>query len=268
MRYFFKDWKRIKKAAGAKDVMLFLDYDGTLTPIAPTPSQALIPPEVKKTLFEYSKTPSCSLAIVSGRALRDIKTMVGVPGIFYVGNHGFEIEGPGIFFENLMTLDVKAVMEKIKEDLKKKFSGIEGVFLEDKYFTFSVHYRLAQSSQEPLVKRILKEVCKPFLRKKKIKVSFGKKVVEVRPPLAWDKGNAVLWLLAKRRYALNGKEVLPVCVGDDATDEDVFQALKGKGITVVVGRNKKSAARYYVESPSEVHRLIAQILELKKIIKI
>mgnify|MGYP001608726104 FL=1 len=99
-------------------------------------------------------------------------------------------------------------------------------------------------------------------------MSFGKKVVEVRPPLAWDKGNAVLWLLAKRRYALRGKDVLPVCVGDDATDEDVFQALKGKGITIVVGRNKKSAARYYVESPSEVHRLIAQILDLKRIIKI
>lgn len=264
MKYLFKDWKRIKKAAGAKEVMLFLDYDGTLTPMAPTPSQAVMPPQVKKTLLEFSRTPGCSLAVISGRALGDIKKMVGVPGIFYAGNHGLEIEGPGIFFENLMTPQTRALMAKVKEDLEQRLGGISGVLLEDKHFSLSLHYRLADQDKESWVRKIFTQVCRPLAKDKKIKVGFGKKVLEVRPPVVWDKGNAVSWLLAKRRYALKGKEVLPLGVGDDVTDEDIFKALKGKGVTVVVGKSRKSAARYYVESPADVHRLIAQILELKK----
>ncbi len=264
MKYLFKDWKRIAKAAAAKEVMLFLDYDGTLTPMAPTPSQALIPPQVRKTLLEFSRTPGCSLAVVSGRALADIRKMVGVPGIFYVGNHGLEIEGPDISFENLMTPDTRVVMGKIKADLEQRISGIPGAFLEDKHFTLSLHYRLAEEKKEPVVRKIFTQVCRPLARGKKIKVSFGKKVLEVRPPFVWDKGNAVSWLLAKRRYAAKGKEILPFGVGDDVTDEDVFKALKGKGITVVVGKGRRSVARYYVENPAEVHRLIVKILELKK----
>lgn len=264
MKYLFKDWKRIAKAAAAKEVMLFLDYDGTLTPMAPTPVQALLPPQVRKTLLEFSRTPGCSLAVVSGRALADIKKMVGLQGIFYAGNHGLEIGGPDISFENLMTPDTRAVMGKIKADLEQRLSGIPGVFLEDKHFTLSVHYRLAEEGEEPLVKKIFTRVCRPPAKAKKIRVSSGKKVLEVRPPLVWDKGNAVSWLLAKRRYALNGKDVLPFGVGDDVTDEDVFKALKGKGVTVVVGKGRRSSARYYVENPAEVHRLIVKILELKK----
>lgn len=268
MKYLFKDWKRIKKAAGAREVMLFLDYDGTLTPMAPAPPQAVMPPQVKKTLLEFSRTPGCSLAVVSGRALRDIKKMVGVPGIFYVGNHGLEIEGPGISFENLMTPDTRAVIEKIKADLEQKLGGISGVFLEDKHFTLSLHYRLAEKGKELLVRKIFTQVCRLPAKDKKIKTGFGKKVLEVKPPVVWDKGSAVSWLLAKRRHALQEKEVLPFGIGDDVTDEDIFKALKGKCVTVVVGKGRKSAARYYVESPSEVHRLITQILELKKVTEI
>lgn len=264
MKYLFKDWKRIQKAVRAKEIMFFLDYDGTLALLAPTPPEAVISKEVRKTLLALSKMPGCAVSIVSGRALNDIKKMTGVPGIYYAGNHGFEIEGPDISFESPVTPDVRRVMEKIKADLEERLGGIPGALFEDKYFTLSLHYRLVDEVKEALIKKVFRQVCRPPERDKKIKTSSGKKVLEVRPPLVWDKGNAVLWLLAKRRYVLKGKDVLPVCVGDDATDEDVFRALKGQGITVVVGKNRKSAARYYVENPLEVHRLLEQILELKK----
>lgn len=264
MEYFFKDWKRIQKTLDAKEIMLFLDYDGTLTPIAPTPAEAVIPNDVKKILSDLSRMPGCSVSVVSGRTLSELKKIIGIPGIYYAGNHGFEIAGPDISFESFMTPDVRQIMERIKMDLNKKLAGIPGIFLEDKYFTLSLHYRLVDTKKEPWVKKRFMQICAPLDKDKKIKISCGKKVLEVRPPVIWGKGNAVLWLLTKRRHTVSGKDIVPVCVGDDVTDEDVFKAFKVKEITVVVGKNKKSSARYYVENPSEVQRLLKQILDLRR----
>lgn len=264
MKYLFKCLKSIEKLIRERGLLIAVDYDGTLTPIAATPDEAVLSPEVKTVLDELARLKNCELAIVSGRALRDIRKMVGLKNIVYVGNHGFEIDGPRIHFESLTPPDIKKIFAKIKDELARHFAKQEGVIIEDKGLTLSVHYRLVPEKKTASVTRTFHKVCRAYLKKKQIKIGSGKKVFEIKPPIEWDKGKAVLWLLAQQTRA-NGKNcVFPVYIGDDRTDEDVFLTLKKNGITVFVGQGERSAARYYVNDTEEVLRFLSLIRDLKR----
>jgi len=244
---------------GNKKIILFLDYDGTLSPIADQPSQAVLPSENKELIEHLVKNPKFLVVILSGRKLSDIKEMVGIEGVVYIGNHGWEIEGSSMHFESLVPLHVSAMMEKIKYELITQLCEIQGVFVEDKGVTLSVHYRQAAADQEFLVKRIFDYVSMPYRRKNELKSHSGKKVLELKPPIQWDKGKAALWLLRKQEI-LHGKgEVIPIYIGDDTTDEDAFLALKDKGITVFVGESASIAAQYYLSDPDDVTEFLRHI---------
>ncbi len=258
MHYLFKDKKNIQSHIGRKRLFLFLDYDGTLTPIVQTPQQAVLSHDIKTLLKRLTK--KCDLAIISGRSLKDVKKRVGIKGIFYAGNHGWEIEGRGIRFKSRIVPRLKKVLQHIRDGLKSKLSGIKGVFVEDKGLSLSVHYRLADKKDIGRIRNSFDEVTHFFLIRKKIKGSLGKKVFEVRPPLAWDKGTVVLWLLSAQKSILKKGAPYPVYLGDDVTDEDAFKALKKKGLGIFVGRPKDSYARFYLKGPHDVKKFLEQIL--------
>lgn len=251
----------MSQAWGDKNIILFLDYDGTLTPIAQSPSQAVLSQENKELIKCLVKTSVIQVVVISGRSLADVKEMVGIEGILYVGNHGWEIEGPAMNFESLIPVHVSSMMKKIKYELIAQLSDIQGVFVEDKGVTLSVHYRLASEDKGFLVKRIFDHVCMPFRRQNMVKVHAGKKVLELRPPVEWDKGKAAMWLLRKQEILKGRGKVLPVYIGDDSTDEDAFEALKNKGITVFVGKAKFSSAQYCLAGPQEVTVFLRHILD-------
>ena len=264
MKYLFDEWDKLKEALDDRIILLNLDYDGTLTPIAATPEEAVLSPEVKSVLGELARLKDCELAIISGRALRDIRKMVGLKNIAYVGNHGFEIDGPRIHFASLTPPDIKKIFLKVKDDLIKNLAKLEGAIIEDKGLTLSVHYRLVPEEKADFVVKIFHKTCRPYLKKKQIKIGPGKKVFEIKPPIEWDKGKAVLWILSQRKRAEGGKNVLPIYIGDDRTDEDVFLTLKKNGITVFVGQDGRSAAHYYVKDTAEVLRFLRLIRDFKK----
>lgn len=260
MRNIFYYWDELEKKLSNKYIMLFLDYDGTLTPIVSTPDKAFISQEVKDLLNKLSKSPMCKLAIISGRALKDIKNIIGLKGIIYSGNHGLEIEGPKIKFEPLVSLRYKAILEQIKNDLNKRLSSINGAFVEDKGLSLSLHYRLVDKKNIPQVKTIFHETIILYLVRNKIKIKTGKMVLEMRPPSEWDKGKIVLWLLVRQKFALKDKDVVPIYIGDDTTDEDAFKVLKNNGITIFVGKPKPSYAQYYLKDTNEVKEFLKRIL--------
>ena len=123
MKYLFDEWDKLKKGLNDKIILLNLDYDGTLTPIAATPDEAVLSREVKSVLEELARVKDCELAIVSGRALKDIRKMVGIKNIVYVGNHGFEIDGPRIHFESLTPPDIKKYSRRSKAAWPKILPG-------------------------------------------------------------------------------------------------------------------------------------------------
>ena len=263
MEYLFSHWGKLKDRLTDKFVLLLLDYDGTLTPIVETPDKAIISKERKDLLDKLSTSPHCRVAIISGRSLSDIKAIVGLKDIIYVGNHGLEIEGPKIKFESQVSPRLKSIIRHIYEDAVSKLSKIKGVLIEDKGLTISVHYRLVDKQDIQEFLSIFNEITYPYIVRDKIKINSGKKVYEIRPPVMWDKGKVVLWLLARQQFLLERNGILPVYIGDDVTDEDVFKVLKNKGLTIFVGEQASSGAQYYLKTTEEVTEFLRLIFDLK-----
>lgn len=264
MKYFFDEWNKIKEKIHRQHLFIFLDYDGTLVNLAATPDRATLPMKTKKLIANLVMLPRCKLALISGRALADIKDKVGIKNIIYSGNHGLEIEGPKIKFTHQSMAEYKGILKEIKEKLKTAFSSIKGVLIEDKGVSLSFHYRLVNKKYIAMVKSIFQETVINYRTQKKIKVKSGKMVLEIRPPIDWDKGDVVLWLLSRQKFMLGEKALLPIYIGDDRTDEDAFAALKNKGLTIFVGEPGVSNADYYLKNIKEVTKLLKLILEEQK----
>lgn len=259
MNSLLESWKDIRKDSGEREIILFLDYDGTLTPIAKTPDRAVLSQENKELLERLAGMPRHQVVIVSGRRLSDVKEMVGIENIIYIGNHGWEVAGSSMQFENLIPLEFYSTMQSIKNELDKHLSEIPGAFVEDKGITMSVHYRLARDKGF-LVRRIVERICLPYKRKGSIKFLEGKKVYEIRPPVDWDKGKAVQWIIKRQEILKGNVHVLPIYIGDDSTDEDAFKVLKNKGITVLVGKSKFSSADYTLTGPHQVTEFLKNMV--------
>jgi len=261
MQYLFHCWDSILRRIGKSNVFIFLDFDGTLAPIASAPEKAVLPVAVRKLLRKASKNPRIRLAIISGRQLEDIKNKIRIKNIIYSGNHGLQLEGPKIKFNPFVPSRYQRLLGKIKCDLRKKTAPIKGVYIEDKGPVLSLHYRLVDKNEIPVVKTIFLETVITHSVARRIKTTQGKMVFEVRPPLEWDKGKIVSWLLARRIFAVEPAKVIALYIGDDTTDEDAFRQIRNKGLAVVVGRPRKSLAQYYVKDHNDVRKFLERIVK-------
>jgi len=254
-----KNWKKIKAKTKNNNLLLLLDYDGTLSPIVSRPGLATLPAERRKLLKSLAGKDRIVLGIVSGRILKDIKNKVGIKGIYYSGNHGFEIEGPKVCLTLKEANKARPIIAAIKKKLKKELKMFSGIIVEDKKVTLSLHYRLVKSNEQKKLKKAFLPLISPYLKKKAIRLTSGKKVFEIRPPINWDKGKAVK-LLLKHIQMKNKKRFLPIYAGDDTTDEDAFAALRSRGITIVVGP-KTSKAQYRLKNVEQLYRFLALLLK-------
>jgi len=267
MEYFFEAWETVAAQIGAKPLMLFFDFDGTLAPIVDSPDQARLSQEMSGLLTALSENKSCKVAIVSGRGLLDVEQRIDVENLVYIGNHGLEIEGPGIKHAITVEDEYIEALKAVKFDLQDIITGYKGAFVEDKFLTLSVHFRLVPLEKIMELHNKIRAGLLPYCKNNLIKIRSGKMVLEIRPSVFWDKGKAVLWVIDRWQAIFGGDSAVPLYCGDDATDEDAFRLLAGKGITVVVGAHEDSAAQYYLNSQREVGDLLMNIIELKKTLK-
>jgi len=252
---FFRRFKR------AKEVFLFFDYDGTLTPIVKKPELAILPPENKRRIKKLISKRWSRVAVVSGRSLKNVKRMVGVKGIVYAGNHGLELEGPGLKYFNRKASVFKKHLDIIYRILTDKLKGYSKILIEHKGLTLSVHYRLEKSKNRVRkVFKIIDEATDSYVKQKKVRISHGKKVVEIKPKIDWNKGKIVLWLIKYFRKKSSTTNYLPIYLGDDTTDEDAFKVLTRKGIGIFVGGVKrKSLAKFYLKNTRQVTDFLEKI---------
>lgn len=248
------------KIKSAKKIVFFLDYDGTLTPIRKTPGLAKISKSTKNILKKLSRKPWSKVFIISGRSLKDVRSLINLGSLYYIGNHGMELRGPGLSYINPSAKKFKSFIQKSCQILKKKVH-LRGIILENKIYTLSVHYRLLRKSKVQGFKKSFFEIIKTLKKTNSIKITEGKKVLEVRPDINWDKGKSVSWVLKR----IKPKNFLPVCIGDDRTDEDAFRALGKKGISILVSRiHRKTKAGYRLKSPKDTAKFLEFILKVKK----
>ena len=253
MKHLGKSQIRMINKVKDRCLYFFLDFDGTLTPIRRDPQKVRLGRRMQYTLKNLAAKRNISVAVVSGRALKDIKRIIGLKDIIYVGNHGLEAAGPNVEFILPSAVKTKRVIKAIGQELRKKLRRFKGVITEDKTLSLSVHYRMANKKSIGEITELFELITKPYRKKRKVRVTEGKKVWEIRPPVAWDKGRAVKKLLWKEEQRLK-KKIIPFCLGDDKTDEDVFRLFKTRGYTIKVTNKpyEESAANYYLGSIDDV----------------
>jgi len=239
---------------------VFLDYDGTLTPIVDRPQDATLSEEVRDRIGRLAE--SCFVGIVSGRDVGFVQEQVGLDSVVYLGSHGFDVVAPAgrevpgdalqRFEQALPALDDAEAL------LTEQLADIEGAEVERKRFAIAVHYRRAAEDSVPAIEEA---VAHEAARQAELHMTGGKKVFELRPAVDWNKGKAVRWVL--EAFGLEGMNVQPVYIGDDVTDEDAFSELATDGFTVVVADEPtETTALFRVADTDEVARLLDLFAEL------
>jgi trehalose 6-phosphate phosphatase len=264
--HLFTIWDKIVKQLGdSKTIILLSDFDGTLTPIVSRPELAILPESTTKLMQALIKDHCIILGVISGRALVDLKKLVGLNGIIYAGNHGLEIEGPKFSFLYPLPDVVKSSFNIIYQVLKKTLISIPGVIIENKGLTLSVHYRQVDENQVTNVKHTFKQVTESARLLGMVNITTGKKVIEVRPVVNWNKGKAISLIIKEYGQGRKSGKV-PFYIGDDQTDEDAFIEINryADGISIFVGDNQAATrARYFLNSAFEVTQLFNILHEIR-----
>jgi len=252
-------WDRIDEIGErlkARPPAVFLDFDGTLSPIVRDYRDAAISDETRAAVARLAER--APVAIISGRDLADLRDRVGIDGVIYAGSHGFDIAGPGGMTERPEEArGFEEPIERAEADLHDALSGIEGARIERKTFAIAVHFREASGEDVARIENAVDDVAG---RHERLRKGRGKKVIEIQPRADWDKGRAVDWLLAHTAMGRDG--ALPVYLGDDLTDEDAFTALGEAGLLVAVrGGARVTLADYALADPGDVRRFIDWLAE-------
>ncbi len=244
------DWQTLPgELASKKRLLLFLDFDGTLAPIERTPRQARLPEATREVIRRLEAHRGVDVVVISGRTVRDIRAKVGLPGIYLAGNHGLEIEGPGVSFCHPKAVALRPVLRGLARELRRDCRDLAGVIVENKGMSVSVHYRRLPKERVKELGRLVR-LWQKRTAGLPVRWRTGHKVWEILPDAGWDKGRAALLLLRRLR------DPFPIAVGDDLTDEDMFRSLRTKGVTIRIGCPRPSLAQYCLASQRETARFL------------
>ena len=265
MRDLLQHIDEIASVAAVRPCGLFVDIDGTLAPIQPRPDMAVVPLDVRDTLEAVARR--MSVAVLTGRSAAEGKRMVGSGDLLYVGNHGMEWLEGGREWVAPEAASYAGAIRTLAADIAGRFSGYEGLIVEDKGVTLSVHYRLA--TDPSAARSAILEVLTAGGRTEGLRVSEGKRVVEVRPPIEMSKGTSLARIVQERGLAA------AIAMGDDVTDVDMLLSVRaltasgalraGIGITVSGDETPPAllkAADYAVNGPEGATRFLRLLAEL------
>ncbi|XVF08450.1 hypothetical protein REPUB_Repub07fG0004900 [Reevesia pubescens] len=269
-------FEQITNFAKGKRIALFLDYDGTLSPIVDNPDCAFMSNDMRAAVAkvaEYFPT-----AIISGRSRDKVYEFVGLTDLYYAGSHGMDIMGPvRQCYDDHRSTDKQGkevnlfqpareflpMIDEVFNSLINSTKEIKGAKVENNKFCVSVHYRNVDEKNWETVAQRVHDVIGNYPR---LRLTHGRKVLEVRPVIDWDKGKAVTFLLESLELS-NCDDVLPIYVGDDRTDEDAFKVLGeekcGYGI-LVSSVPKESKAIFSLRDTQEVMEFLKSLVIWKK----
>jgi len=230
-------------------VLISLDFDGTLAPIHQNPGSALMPAESRRALKALEASERSTVAIISGRALPDLRERVRMEEIIYAGNHGLEITGPGLHFIEPTASERVEALEELARHLQVRLRHIPGVEVESKVLTASIHFRRASAGSLDEVHKLVQDAVNPIVSL--FQVTQGLQIFEIRPRVNWHKGLAIHWI----KEALGRHDALSIYLGDDVSDEDAFAALRDD-ITISVGRVSGTCAQYHLDLQESVQEFL------------
>lgn len=232
-------------------LILFLDFDGTLTPIVPRPSQAKLNRSVRETLRKLAHR--MPVVVISGRAPNDLRRRVGLEEVRYVGHHGLSCLEPGGDVTWLTPPPLRTLVRRWLQAMRSAAEGIGGAFVEDKGMTVALHDRLVHPKQRPRLRRRASRLLAPWIARGSVSLLRGRRVLEARSSRAGNKGTAVSMLL-RRPWA---RHRVPVYFGDDHTDFDAFSVVHGRGLAIRIGGRRGAAGEdAWIPHPKTLHALL------------
>ncbi|KAH7524421.1 probable trehalose-phosphate phosphatase D [Ziziphus jujuba] len=264
-------FEEITSASKGKQIVMFLDYDGTLSPIVEDPDRAFMSNKMRNAVRDIARY--FPTAIVSGRCRDKVYSFVKLAELYYAGSHGMDIKGPSkchkyknenkaVFYQPAS--EFLPMIDEVYKILSEKTKSIPGARVENNKFCCSVHFRCVDEKSWDALADLVSVVLNEY---PKLRYTQGRKVLEIRPTIKWDKGKALEFLLESLGYA-NSNEVLPVYIGDDRTDEDAFKVLKdrGQGFGILVSKvPKETSATYTLKEPSEVKDFLRRLVKWKRL---
>jgi len=268
-----ESFDRFRAAAQGKLLTVFLDYDGTISDIVSNPDKAYMTDEMRDAVSRVASL--YPTAIISGRSREKVYDFVRLPQLYYAGSHGLDIVGPKRDDDDdHVELHqpapwAPAVMDRVYRWCKEAVNDIPGANVEHNKFCVSVHYRNCEQKWWGAVQDVVHRAV--AADPKRLKKAEGRKVFEVKPRVAWDKGKALSYLLGEldlhARYGYAEGEIMSLYFGDDHTDEDAFHELRevpkecGAGV-IVSTVPKPSNARFSVRDPGEVLVFLNKLADL------
>lgn len=235
------------RLAGASGLLLCTDFDGTLAPITADPEGPAITPANDDALSVLAERDEIEIAVVSGRQVDDVASRVGLDGVTYAGNHGLELLRDGETTIHPIAAERIEAIETLLADVDERLADVEGYLLENKGVSATIHYRQVAPEDVPAVEDVVEAALDEH--GEGLHRSGGKEIFEIGPAIPWDKGR-VISLLAED----TPRGWIAAYLGDDTTDETAFRALGDEGISVFVGGNADTTARYRVPDPEGVAR--------------
>jgi trehalose 6-phosphate phosphatase len=249
MKRVFDCWAGITaRIQSAGSVALFLDFDGTLAHIQSVPEEAYLNPSTRLAITRLVANPRVRVWVISGRIRDDVRGRTRVPGVTYLGLHGWEGRSPTV-----LRLETKREFECAKLSLTESVGPLRGIRIEDKGAAFAVHYRQAAENESSVARNEM--LAAMVSLNGGFRLLNGNKVWEILPREVGDKGSAV-----RRELSRFEPRALPIYLGDDVTDESAFLALP-EGLTIRVGRQALTKGQFQLRDPNEV-RLFLEKLEL------
>lgn len=256
----------VERMAG-KLVALFMDYDGTLTPIVNNPDEAYLSEGTREAVRELATL--FPAAIISGRGRAKVEEFVQLKELYYAGSHGMDIAAPktresqlgpsGEEFSFQPAARYEALIREVRERLTEVTSHIQGSSIEDNKYCVSVHFRNCHPDSYEEIVKVVDDI---ISEEPDLHVTRGRKVLEVRPKVDWDKGSALIHLVDM--LGIGAEEAFVLYIGDDRTDEDAFEVLRerslGAGI-LVSNKVKETKSVFTVQDPDEVAELLRRLIE-------
>jgi trehalose 6-phosphate phosphatase len=237
----------------AKEIFIFFEFDGTLVEIAPRPDEVVLSERRKRYLRDLLSAGGSSVAIVSGRPVDELRKLVGLDGMFYIGCHGLEWAAPdGTRYTSWPHKMVLNALQSLKEELRDSLIKLKGVLLEDKGIALALHYRKARPDTALTArKEFVRSVHWYQQQGVKLEIVAGKKVIEAKSAGA-KKGDAITQILARRAPG-----AIPIYIGDDITDESAFRAIAARGLAILVTKTARAtAATFHLRDPREVYAYV------------
>ncbi|KAK0603380.1 hypothetical protein LWI29_004342 [Acer saccharum] len=274
----FKDMIAVAKG---KKLVLFLDYDGTLSPIVNDPDKAFMSDAMRVAVREVANL--FPTAIVSGRCIDKVHGFVKLDNVVYAGSHGMDIWTPtgslkyGDVGQQTKSIDEQGnkvvkfqpaqeflpTVKKIIQVMEQKIKTFKGAMVEDNRFCVSVHYRNVNEKEVDTLKEMVHSTMKAYPT---FRIDGGKMVMEIKPSIDWNKGHALEYLLDTFGFT-SSSDFLPLYIGDDTTDEDAFEVVRGlkQGIPIIVSSvPTNTKASYSLRDPDEVMDFMVRLAKWKK----